>query len=132
MLSRAFENIRRKNPGLERELQKLQDYIKDQTKGGVDEIVPPLAAEALNLSNLATLGLLVALEDNHALKHKYRVYCKNHDAVLLELDNKDQLPEELYCQYCDSTHDEDDLDIEVIFKIEPGIQEQIEKSAEVV
>lgn len=132
MRSHAFENIRRKHPGLEMELRRLQDYLTDRIKAGFDEVVPPLAAEALGLSSVETLGLLMVLEDSHLLRHKYRVYCKSKDAVLLEVDEKDDLPEETYCPYCNCVHPEEGLDIEVVFKIKMEAQEQPEKTAKVV
>lgn len=131
MRLRGFENTRKKHPGLEKELQKLQDYVIERIRAGFDEVVPPLAAEAIGLSNLATLGLLMALEDSQVFNHRYRVYCKKSDAVLLEVDDKDELPEELYCPHCNCAHTEEELDIEVVFKIRPDIKEQVQETAEV-
>lgn len=98
-------------------LEKLKTYVTSRGEPGQHYVIPSLAAEHLGISTVETLGLLMLLEENGLLRHKYRIYCKDKDAVLLEVREQEDLPAQIDCKYCDRKHGESDLYIEVVFEI---------------
>ena len=96
---------------------KLRTYIEQSLRAGRHVIIPSVAAGHLGLSTPETLGLLMVLENEGLLQHKYRLYCKLNDAVVFETTDQRSLPVNPYCKFCDCNHNENELDIEVVIEI---------------
>jgi hypothetical protein len=98
-------------------VESLRAYVEERLKEGSHVVIPSVAAQYLGISTPETLGLLMVLEKEGLLSHRYRLYCKSNDTVLFETANRSSLPVDPYCKFCDRDHDEDELEVEVVFEI---------------
>jgi hypothetical protein len=94
-------------------------YAAERAESGYAEIVPTLAAQNLGLSSVEALAVLMVLEDAGALKHHYRIYCRPSDGVLADVESKKDVERLIYCKFCDKNHGEEDLNVELVFRIIP-------------
>jgi|ERR1700733_560842 len=117
MQSRESPSSKQDPQGLNKYVSQVLDYVVDRFAQGQKEVIPSLAAEKLKLSSVEILGLFMLLEDKGILQHFYRVYCRNKDAPLCDVADKEDIPEQIPCKFCGDEHGEIDVDVEVVFRI---------------
>jgi hypothetical protein len=124
MPSAEFENIKKEHPRLSSLLDGLATYIAQQLGRGREEIVPSLAAASLQISEAEALGLLMLMDRAGLLTPIYNVYCKANGTFLVSVEKKEELPEAIYCRYCDREHcDAEELEIELAFRVKEHARE---------
>lgn len=90
---------------------------------GIGAVEPKLVAAALNISEAEALALMLLFERAGVLRHRYEIACPRSKAVIATVDDKDGIATALEglegepCNFCDETHDLDELEIDVIFSI---------------
>ena len=58
------------------------------------------------------------LEDAGMVTHVYNIYCAKNRTLLTTVKDKSQIPDGLYCRYCDKEHRTgDDFEVELAFSI---------------
>lgn len=118
MSSLKLERIKQRYPQLALLLDRLIAYIRAQSAGGQEYIVPKLAAAALQVSDGEAFVLLQVLADAGLLRRVYNVYCRKENALLATVDSLDALDElPPHCDFCDVDHDPSDLKVEVAFSL---------------
>lgn len=127
---RESRNSRSNAGKLEEIVDRTLSYIVEQSGADRSEVIPPLAAAKLGLPLVEILAALMVLEDRGVLRHFYRIYCQAKDVVLGDVVHKEDVAAHLYCKYCDCQHGQDDVDVEVVFRIDrQGLNDLLRKRA---
>lgn len=119
MSFRKLLRIKEEHPSLSKRLDDLVAYVLRQLDAGNKELVPALAAQSLETSEAEALGLLMLLEDKSLLKSAYDVYCHEKGTFLKRVRVKKDIPQVLYCKFCDEDHcDLDALEVQLVFLVD--------------
>ncbi len=112
-----LERVKSQYPTLAPLLDRLADYLRTQAGAEVDTVEPKLVAAHLDISEAEALGLLMLFERAGILKHRYEIVCPTTKAVIKSVNTKEEIEDVLNCDFCDRSHDVDELEIDLVFDI---------------
>jgi hypothetical protein len=108
----------------------LAGYIENQIESGKTDIVPALAAASLRCTEAEVLGLLMLFEKERMVVPAYKIYCKRNRTLLKTVCNKENIPTDIYCKFCDEEHaDPDELEVELVFQVRTETWELLHNNA---
>ena len=97
-------------------LDQMVSYVRAQTNGGEQFVIPKLAAAALQIGVGEAYVLLKMLTDQGVLQQQYNVYCGPQGMLLASVDSPEDLEAIPYCDFCDAQHESHELSLEIAFR----------------
>lgn len=113
-----LQKIEARYPNLATVVDKVARYIRGRVELGLSDVAPQLLASFLGWSEAEALAILMLFEKEGLLEPIYKIYCHANGTLLKRVKNKNEIPDSIYCKFCDADHNDPDMfDIELEFEI---------------